>query len=125
MHPKLSESTPIVTPVPSRPKRLRATSARMATSPWLVTAPTFVAEYAGHANRSEVSVCSEGSAPTGTRAETRQPPTATSRAPSACRWAASTFGSSVAVASMVTRSSATGSMESITSSGTRAAIDAT
>ena len=60
-----------MTPVPSRPNRLRAMLARRATSPWLVTAPTFVAAYAGHANRSDASVSSKGSALTGIRAETR------------------------------------------------------
>ena len=36
---KLSERTPTVTPVPLTPKALRAISARIAASPWLVTAP--------------------------------------------------------------------------------------
>jgi hypothetical protein len=49
----------------------------------LVTAPTLVAAYAGHANRSEPSVSSKGSAAMGNRAETRRPATATSTAPSA------------------------------------------
>ena len=39
---KLSERAPTVTPVPSTPKALRAMSARIATSPWLVTLPTRV-----------------------------------------------------------------------------------
>ena len=121
VQPKLSDSTPTITPVPSTPRVVRATSARIDLSPWLFTKPAFVIMYAGRANCSVVIVSSAGIASIGSCAETSRRAMATLMAPAALSSAARSAGSPTALASIVTHPPATGIAGSGATSGARAA----